>query len=354
VRFPLADWIDDHPDVPHNLGQSGLKGTLSTLEKALRRPESPDPETLIEELARQVGVAPRRLFLTHGASEGNALVLVFLARALARPSSRWVRYAIEAPEYPPLSDGAAWAGFQPATAEGAVDLALGSDPNNPTGTPAADRPGFAAVTDRARAVLVDETFREFTDARSRAAGSDPRVWTTGTFTKVYGADRIRVGFVVAPAAAVDVFARFHGVMTDEIAPASVAAARAILRDRARILGEARERLRCNLSALRRRVDGVPALRAPVHFDRGPQGLDGDAFGAFALRAGVLVCPGSYFGDPTGVRLCLTAPTFPDDLAAYLEVRERWLERDRVRPSPGRRRRASRRSLGGPSAADSSE
>jgi len=345
VRFPLADWIDLHDGVPHNLAQSGLKGTLATLEATLKHPEAPDPEALAQELARLVDVPPERLFLTHGASEGNALVLVFLARHLGRGSSRPVRYAVGVPEYPPLSDGAEWAGLHRATAAGAVDVAACSDPNNPTGTALNDLADFAPTMARAKAVLIDETFREFTEVPSRAAGPDPRVWTTGTFTKVYGADRIRVGFVVAPESGVAPFARFHGIMTDEIAPASVAAARAILRDRDRILAESRGRLQRNLRALRKALDGVPELRAPVHFDRVAEGLDGDAFGEFALREGVLVCPGSYFGDPSGVRLCLTSPKFPEDIAAYRSVRERWLDRTPVRASRARRRPASRRSRG---------
>ncbi len=345
MRFPLADWIDDHEGVPHNLGRSGLKGTLPTLERTLRRPAEPDPEALVAELARSVGVAPRRLFLTHGASEGNALVLVFLARHLGGAMRRPVRYAVSVPDYPPLSDGAEWAGLRRATPRREYRVWIGSDPNNPLGTAVADRPGVAAARDRADAILLDETFREFTDAPSSARGSDPRVWTTGTFTKVYGADRIRVGFVVAPNAGADAFSRFHGVMTDEIAPASVGAARAILRDQRDILGESRARLRRNIAALRGAMDGVPDLRAPVHFDRGPNGLDGDRFARYALRAGVLVCPGSYFGDPTGVRLCLTAPSFPEDLTAYLEVRERWLGRAGPTASVPRRRPASHRRPG---------
>jgi histidinol-phosphate/aromatic aminotransferase/cobyric acid decarboxylase-like protein len=344
VPFPLGEWIDRHAGVPHDLAQSGLKGTLRTLTKALRRPEDPDSEALRSELARNLHVRPNRVFPTHGATEGDTLGLVFLARYLSGKNRRLVTYAVPVPEYPPLSAIAEWAGMRRARRGAVPDIALCSSPNNPTGIGPGRGDGFGEALSEARAILVDETFREFTTARSLAAGSDPRIWTTGTFTKVYGADHIRVGLVVAPQNAADAFAEYHGVTTDEIPPASVAAARAILRDREAILAESRTRLERNLTMLRRAIDGVPRLRAPVYFDRGSGGLDGDGLARAAARSGVLVCPGTFFGDPSGVRICLTQTSFPDDLAAYQAVREKWIgrpgpraSRSRTRPTPGRSR-----------------
>ncbi|MCI4360536.1 MAG: aminotransferase class I/II-fold pyridoxal phosphate-dependent enzyme, partial [Thermoplasmata archaeon] len=242
MRFPLADWIDSHSDAPHNLGQSGMRGTLPSLESALQRPEAPDEGALVAQLAELVGVPKERLFLTHGASEGNALVLVFLAHELSGAASRAPRFSVLAPEYPPLSDCAGWAGLRPTGTDGPAEIVALSDPNNPTGVVRRDTDEVRHLGREAKAILVDETFREFTTAASQAATPDPLLWATGTFTKAYGADRIRVGFVVAPEGDRSSFARFHGVMTDEIPPASVASARAILRDRERILAESRARL----------------------------------------------------------------------------------------------------------------
>jgi aspartate/methionine/tyrosine aminotransferase len=347
VRFPLADWIDDHADVRHNLAQSGLKGVLPALEATLARPEEGDPEALSRKLAAIIAVPSERLFLTHGASEGNALVLVFLARHLAGSRRAPIRFTTPVPEYPPLGDAAEWAGLRRAGRGEAAEVVACSDPNNPTGLRLEENPAISPALQHAKAILVDETFREFTTARSRAAEGDPKFWVTGTFTKVYGADRIRVGFVVAPEPSTEEFASFHGVMTDEIAPASVGAALAILRDREGLLAEARRRLARNLAALRAAIPEVPELKGPVHFDRGAGDLDGDRFAEFALEAGVLVCPGSYFGDPTGVRICLTSPAFPEALPAYLAAREKWLNGGRLRASPTTSPRASSRPRGGP-------
>ncbi|MCI4340665.1 MAG: aminotransferase class I/II-fold pyridoxal phosphate-dependent enzyme, partial [Thermoplasmata archaeon] len=345
MPFPLGEWIDRHAGVPHNLAQSGLKGTLPALSAALRRPEPADFAALQAELARTLGVASPRLFLTHGATEGNTLALVFLARRLRQTGRGALTYHVPRPEYPPLSAIAEWAGFARHTGRRGPDVAVCSSPNNPTGVPQVPGTDGSSDPDRAQAILIDETFREFTTVRSRAVAGDPKVWTTGTFTKVYGADHIRVGFVVAPPADAPRFAEFHGVTTDEVAAASVSAARAILRDRTNILAESRRRLERNAAVLRSALDGVPRLAAPVYFDRGRQGLDGDRLATAAARGGVLVCPGSYFDDPSGVRICLTQPSFPDDLAAYLAVRERWLDRPTPRASRSKRRRTPGRSPG---------
>ncbi len=320
MGFPLKDWIDAHARVPHHLARSGMYGTVATVQAALREPEVPDAERLREEIGDVVEVSARRVFLTHGATEGNTAVLFFLAGRLRRHGGRSPRVRVPVPEYPPLWEAAELAGFRRSAPGAAADLAVFSNPNNPTGL-SATGPERAMLLDGVRAALVDETFREFGTAPSLARGGDPRLFTTGTFTKVYGADALRVGYVVVPDELRRPFAGFHGVLLDELPPASVAGARAILARRPAVLREVRGRFQRNRRALARAVPGVPALSAPVWFDRGKDGLDGDRLQRRAVRRGVLVCSGSYFGDPTGVRLCLTQTSFPDDLAAYLRVRD---------------------------------
>jgi aspartate/methionine/tyrosine aminotransferase len=171
--------------------------------------------------------------------------------------------------------------------------------------------------------LVDETFREFTPTPSITRRSGRGVWVCRSFTKAYGADGLRVGYVVAPEEEAERFEAFHSLVLDSLPLHSVAAVRAIVRDRDRILAETRQRFRTNLAALRKAVPGTPELAAPVWFDRGSGEGDGDRFSRRALDAGVLICSGSFFGDPTGVRVCLTQRSFPRDLDAYLPLRERW-------------------------------
>jgi histidinol-phosphate/aromatic aminotransferase/cobyric acid decarboxylase-like protein len=320
VSFPLGDWVLDHPHVPHNLAISGMKGMLPSVSSALSDPAPATPEELRRSLARLHGVPSDRVFLTHGASEANALILLFLARHSKHRTGR-PRIHTPVPEYPPLRDAAREVGFAPVSdPEGADAVAL-SSPRNPMGT-RVDVEVIRALAESKRPVLVDQTFREFTEEPPVTRLGLPTVWLSGSFTKVYGADDLRVGYAIAPGGDRAEFARMHGLLLDRLPPRSVGGAVAILASRAPILSEVRGLFRANVAALRKRVGPLPELAAPVWFDRGRRGLDGDRLAQRLLRAGVLVCSGSFFGDPRGIRLTLTRRTFPSDLEAYLRLVDR--------------------------------
>lgn len=319
VHFPLSDWIDAHADCRHHLSRSGMVGVVEppalTSAAVRRRTEDEWTEELRRKLAGHVRVDVGRLFLFHGASEANAWVIFFAARE-ARSGSHACR--VRLPEYPPLLDVARRAGFRLDPGPGHAPLALVSLPRNPEGVGWTSEE-FSEWAEGARSVLVDETFREFSGRSSRAEAGERGLWTTGSFSKFYGADTIRVGFAVAPPEAAEEFARFHGVVADDIPPYSAASAVAILDQGGPIGRRVRGLFDRNRSALRRALPAVPLLDAPVYFDRAPDG-DGDLLANRCLRASVLVCPGSMFGSAEGVRVCLTRPSFPRDLEAYLAVR----------------------------------
>jgi aspartate/methionine/tyrosine aminotransferase len=167
---------------------------------------------------------------------------------------------------------------------------------------------------------VDETFREFAGTRSFLGTDHPRLWVTGSFTKFYAGDPLRVGFLVAPIELSREYARFHGLVTNSLAPYSVAGATRALRDREKIRRRVLGILRPNIAAAHAALPRVLPPDGPVVFDRPETGEHGTALARRALWSSVLVCPGSFFGDPSGVRLCLTRKSFPKDLAAYLAVR----------------------------------
>jgi len=315
VRFPLADWIDEHENCRYNLGKSGMRGTVRHPLPTRAEVRSASEPELRRRLAAKVGVDPSRLFLTHGATEANGLAVAYAARRLR---GRAGRCRVRFPEYPPLYDTARAFGFRVGTEASSVDLAVVSLPRNPEGCLwTSDE--LATFVDGARVTLVDETFREFTTARSVQRLGLRGVWTTGTFTKAYGADDLRVGYVVVPETEVDAFARFHGLVTDEIAEWSVAGALATLDDGERILREVRRVFDRNRAAWRRATPNGPVLAAPLAFDDPVPG-GGDRFTRRCWRASVLVCSGSLLGKPTGVRVCLTRRSFPRDLTVYLRVR----------------------------------
>ena len=317
MTFPLAEWIDGHTGCRHNLAISGMVGSIAAPKPTPTDLRQADPEELRRRLGEDLRVDGRRVFLTTGASQANALVVLFLAHQKRGRPAGTCRVCF--PEYPPLFHSAREAGFRLTEDPGPVDLAVLSQPRNPEGD-LWDRARVLEWVSGARAILVDETFREFAGNRSSLGADHPRLWATGSFTKFFAGDDLRVGFLVAPEGATEEFARFHGLVTNLLASYSVAGATRALRDRETTRRKVRTILRSNVAALRKAFPGVHPPEGPVLFDRLETGEHGTALARRALEASVLVCPGSFFGDPSGVRLCLTRRSFPRDLTAYLEVR----------------------------------
>ena len=323
MTFPLAEWIDGHADCRHNLAVSGMVGTVPPPTPSPAELRRADPNVLRARLAEDLRVDEGRVFLTTGASQANALVVLFLAhRKKGRPAGT-CRVCL--PEYPPLFHSARAAGFRLTEEPGRVELAVLSQPRNPEGD-LWERARVLEWAAGARWVLVDETFREFAGNRSFLGVEHPGLWATGSFTKFFGADDLRVGFLVAPPEVAPEFARFHGLMTNLLARYSVAGAIRALQERERTRRRVLSVLRANVTAARAAFPNTRAPDGPVMFDRLDTGEHGTALARRALVASVLVCPGSFFGDPSGVRLCLTRRSFPNDLAAYLEVRRRFRPR----------------------------
>ncbi len=318
MRFPLADWIDGHARCRYSFGSSGMQGVTRPPTPTARELRTATEEELRARIADLLEVAPDRVFLGPGATEANAWVTWFVAR---RSKGRAPRCRVEYPEYPPLFDGPRAAGFRSVRSGGGrADLAVVSQPRNPVGD-LWPRERLVDYAGSARATLVDETFREFSPAASVLRWRIPGVWATGSFTKVYGADALRVGFLVAPEPDRLEFARFHGLVADELARFAVAGALALLDARASILARVRRLIARNQRAWRVARPRGPALAASVAFDA-PVRPDGDTLARRCLRRSVLVSPGSFFGDRSGVRLGLTRPTFPTDLGHYLAVADR--------------------------------
>jgi aspartate/methionine/tyrosine aminotransferase len=315
VRFPLGDWIDEHERCRYNLGASGMRGTVRHPLPTAREVRLASESELRARFADRWNVDATRVFLTHGATEANALVVTFLTH---RSRGRRRRVRLELPEYPPLVDLVRLAGYRRADRSSTAELAVVSRPKNPIGN-RSPLSSLAAWAEGTRATLVDETFREFSGAPSAQGAPVSGLWTTGSMTKVYGADDLRVGFLVAPEEEAAGYERFHGNVADELPPYSVAGAIRTLDEAPRLLREVREVVGRNQAIWRRARPAGPELAAPFAFDD-PVPWGGDRWARRCLEASVLVCPGSFFGRPSGVRVGLTRRTFPRDFAAYERVR----------------------------------
>ncbi len=332
VRFPLADWIDAHPECRYDLATSGMRGSIPPPRWPARRPGSDPVEVLREELAEHLGVDPGRVALAHGASEANALVMGYLAREIGRHGRRPVA-RVRYPEYPPLFEAARSLGFRVRGDRAAADLAVVSRPRNPEGDlwPEDEVARFASGS---RHLLVDETFREFAGVPTLSAKDRPRVWTTGSFTKFFGADELRVGFAVTPPDVPPGFLRYVGLLSDEIAPASTWRALELVRRFETVRRSVRRVLDRNRQAFREVFPGEAVPAAPLWFDRLPTGT-GRALAERSLARSVLVAPGEFFGAPGGVRLALTRRSCPQGLRAYRRTRDEFVRAHRGRRGSGR-------------------
>jgi histidinol-phosphate/aromatic aminotransferase/cobyric acid decarboxylase-like protein len=294
-----------------------MRGSIPPPRWPARAPKHAVLLELQTELADGLGVEPRRVLLAHGASEANAWILGYVARRRpGRGGAPVLR--VRFPEYPPLYDGARAQGYRVHREGVPADLAAVSRPRNPGGDVWSEEAvlRFAAG---ARHLLVDETFREFAGVRSMAAAGRRGLWASGSFTKFFGADEIRVGFAVAPPEEVRGFTDYVGLVSDEVAPASAAAALDLLRRLRSIRRQVAAIVDRNRRALVAAVPGIAAPVGPMFFDRLGR-RSGDALARRCAAASVLVCPGSFFGEPRGVRICLTRRRFPEALRAYLRVR----------------------------------
>ena len=344
MSFPLAEWIDGHARCRHNLAVSGMVGAIPPPLPSPAEVRGADAHELRTRLAEDLGVDAQRVFLTTGASEANALVLLFLGRLRKGGAAGACRYC--PPEYPPIFDTARWVGFRLTEGAGAAEVAIVSQPRNPEGD-LWNRTRFLDWASGARWVLVDETFREFAGTRSFLGTEHTGLWATGSFTKFFAGDDLRIGFLVTPEDRAPEFARFHGLVTNPLARFSVAGATRALRDREKTRRKVLAILRANVAAARGSFPNLRPPEAPVMFDRPESGEGGDPLAHRALDASVLVCSGSFFGDPSGVRLCLTRRSFPADLAAYLAVRARVPRRRAPTNGPDRvTGRGARRLPGG--------
>lgn len=173
------------------------------------------PPDLIAGVAARWGVPADHVLLSAGTSAAN-----FVAVGVAVAAGD--RVLCESPSYEPLVRiaqvfGAAVDRFERREADGfrldldAVARAMTprtrliavTSPHNPSGVRLTDDEldGLARLADaRDAVVLVDEVYLDFCgDGPQRfAAARSPRLWTTGSLTKVYGFGELRVGWLCAP------------------------------------------------------------------------------------------------------------------------------------------------------------
>jgi histidinol-phosphate aminotransferase len=318
-----------------------LPGVLDAVAAALGRTWA-YPEhaygALREAIAAETGAAPDQILPGHGI---QALVLT-LVNAFVTPGDRVV---VPAPTYGLYAQACRVAGAHVERVAGAglaIDLeavaaavrrtgarmAWICDPNNPTGLRlGADewRAFLDAVGDDC-VVVADEAYMDYVPPAQRprrehdvAAGR--RVVVLRTFSKIFGLAGLRLGYVLADPAVVDLLhsvqepfnvnrAALAGGLASLGRPDEVAGRRALA-------AAARKRLHARLEA--GGMAPVPSTANFVLVDLG--GVDDGALCERLVRRGVLVRPGAELGLPGWVRITVGPDEVMDRAAdALLETR----------------------------------
>lgn len=330
---------------------------LATLDVAAHLSRWPDGARRLEAaVAARLGVPSACVVAAPGTTGANFL-------AFAATLSPGDEVLLETPRYGPLEATATGLGarvvhfgrpaadrHQPDPDEVAAKLGPRSrfvvltDPHNPSGV-RLDPDRLHAVVEAVAAhadalVLVDEVYRDAAPTPWPSCADPGRpIVATASLTKAFGLAALRAGWAVAP----EPVAERLRAAADHVVPGSFEPGWSIAADILEgpladaILADTRAHLRRAGGRLETFLAERPDFRAVkpdvpcVAFVEVPDRLGGasELTDALLRETGVLVVPGRFFGDDTGVRIALCAP--PDQIEAGLDALTSWR---RSSPRPG--------------------
>jgi len=352
------EWIRGRPDaVAHDLGSSGLFAATAengVVPEQLRGLDDPvDGPDLRARLAARYDVDREGVLLTAGATMANVVAAIAAAELGGSEDAR--TGLVEKPTYEPLIDSPRLFGIdvnrfrrrsdseyalnpERVRAAATEDTAFVTVTNrhNPSGR-LADRETLSAVADAAAeedAVLhVDEVYAPYV----RAGGDGPfggvtatgisDTVITGSLTKFFGLEGLRVGWVVGDPDLVDA-ARSAATHFASPSTPSVALAERALEHADELAAAARERVAVNHDLLadfvadRDDVDG-PVFPDATYAFLDPHGVDGSTVAEAALKRDLLVVPGRFFEDEDRIRVSLGCD--PERMRAALKVLDETLD-----------------------------
>lgn len=206
----------------------------------LRRYPDPEFAALREEIARQNGTTPDRVFVGNGSDE----VLALAARAFVEddeeigsldPSYSLYKTlaAIRDVKWTGLPREQAVRGAKSAACDPRLSLFLWTNPNAPTGEYAEPKTIAAFARKFPGVVIVDEAYADFARGNCMSLATAPRnrnVVVMRTFSKSYSLAGLRVGYCVGPADLMDALYKVKDSYNVDAVAQSVALA--ALKDRA--------------------------------------------------------------------------------------------------------------------------
>lgn len=340
--FPLVEWLKDAEGVRYDLanssappmGPTDLGGVPLGYANTWGFPE------LRRAVADAYDVEDGEIAITGGTQEACFLTLL----SILKPGDR---VAAETPSYPPIFQTPAGVGaevvplrrrhadgFQIDANEaddalkGGAKALIVTNPHNPSGVPLRNLDELCAVAERRKAyIIVDEVYRELMARPAKVARcvSDRAITVSGV-AKAYGLGGARVGWALAPKSVAKQIRLAKDHTTVSNSTHGEALAIAALRNRKSILRRNRALVGRNMSLAKRFVDSHDWLRwvepeANMGFPRLPKGVKSVEFCRRALRRGLLLAPGKYFGLEGHFRMtfCCRESEMRDGLRALGEV-----------------------------------
>lgn len=345
------EWIRGRPGaVAHDLGSSGLfaapseSGVVPERLRDLSHPEG--GPSLRDRIAERYGVDRDGVLLAAGATTANAAAAVAAADRNGGEDAH--TGLVEKPAYEPLVDSPRLFGIdvdrfsrrpdseyalEPQRVAGAAteDTAFVTVTNrhNPSGR-LADRETLAAVAEAAAgeeaALLVDEVYAPYVlegdgPFGGVTAAGLPNTAITGSLTKFFGLEGLRLGWIAGDPEIVDAA---RSVATHFASPAepSLALAERAFEHADDLVADGRERVAANHDLLAAFVDERDDLDGRVfpgatYAFLDPHGVDGSTVAEAALERDLLVVPGRFFEDDARIRVSLGRD--PERMRAALDV-----------------------------------
>lgn len=301
VGFETGKWILSHPG-KYNLSQSGMSGRIN-LEKYFKSCGMENENVLKEKIGALNNEPVENVVITHGATEALFLTLYYL-RAAGKD-----RYSVIKPEYEPLIKDPPALGFE----YGENSLFVFSNTNNPTGT-------VIKVPGKYDTLIVDETFLQFyTDLDFIKYAAE--TYRINTFTKFYGGDDVRVGYIIAPTKQdAERINSLKGIFTEQVSKYNVCVANSILKDNDEIKKIVRDEMSENLSYLKRNMGKLkfykneePVTGTVTFIDYSAYSkMDSISMAEYLSKNSISVVPGNIFGvSGPYIRVCYTRENFKE-------------------------------------------
>ncbi len=311
IQFDTGMWIWNHSG-KWNLSQSGMYGRVD-LSPYFERASMMTEDELKSLIANINGADVQNIVITHGATEALFMTLCSL-KAQGIKKAKFVT-----PEYEPLIKVPEFLGYS----LGSEDINIYSNPNNPTGT-------FSELAISSGIHVVDETFMQFHNDLDSVKNPE-LTYRINTFTKFYGGDDLRVGYIIAPsreeAKKLD---GLKGIFTEPVSKYNISVAAAILKDNDRIKGSVRSIAHENHNILVKN-------RGKLKFYKGKEPLIGTValadyseytqhpsteVATLLSEKGISIVPGEIFGiNGTYLRVCYSREDFAESYSALIEALE---------------------------------